>query len=241
MNLSNRHSESGHHGWPRGLLALSLFLLPVVLALTAAAQTAQSSPSTGTPQPAAAPKKPRKTHKPRELHPETTPPPSTPAPSQPDSHALAQPASVTLSDGKLTIKAYNSDLDQILREVSRLSGMVIEGSVVDDRVYGSYGPRSPREILTELLAGTGYNVMMFGAARDGVPARLMLTTRTGGPTPASVVRAQAHHEDSEPGPGAIAHAPPPPTDDPQLRVQQNLQRLQQMHDAQDEQQKQKTP
>jgi hypothetical protein len=150
--------------------------------------------------------------------------------------ASPQPAAVILKNGTLTIHADNSDLDQILRDISRESGMVIEGQVGDTRVYGSYGPRKPDEILNELLTGLGYNVMMLGRSPDGAPRELTLTRRTGGPTPPPPPSAQPV-EEPKLGPGAVAHPPTAQIDDPDLRRQVNLRRLQQMHDTQEKQEK----
>jgi hypothetical protein len=156
-----------------------------------------------------------------------------------------QPAAITLKNGTLTVRANNSDLVQILRDVSRQSGMVLEGPVRDVRVYGDYGPREPSAVLTELLAGLGYNILMTGSSSGGAPGKLMLNDRTSGPSPPAppqIAREGIPEKKPEPppekidepqlGPGAIAHPPPTPPEDPQTRVQQNLQKLQQMRDAQ---------
>lgn len=163
-------------------------------------------------------------------------------PPQNQADAVAKPAAVTLADGMLTVQADNSSLSQILRDVSRKSGMVIDGDVKETRVFGNYGPKDPSAILSELLEGMGYNIMIVGGADGGTPKRMMLSARTGGPSlpasfiptaaalPASVQQAiQLTQPSSDPTPGAIAHPHPPPPDDTQVRVQQNLQRLQQMH------------
>lgn len=151
------------------------------------------------------------------------------APPAPPQAVSPHPAAVTMKDGTLTVKANNSDLGQILRDVSRESGMVLEGPVRDVRVYGNYGPENPSAILTELLAGLGYNILMVGSAREGAPGKLILSARVGGPSPPDTTPQKI--EEPQLGPGAIAHPPPSQPDDPQVRAQQNLQRLQQMHDA----------
>ncbi len=156
---------------------------------------------------------------------------------QPQAAPLPQPAAVTLKNGTLTIQANNSDLGQILREVSSESGMVIDGQVPDARIYGSYGPRNPDEVLTELLAD--YNVIMVGTSRDGSPRQLQVTrmnARQSPPTPTKPYHKTTQQpEEPRLGPGAIAHPPPAQADEPETRRQQNMQRLQQMHDAQEKQ------
>jgi hypothetical protein len=91
-------------------------------------------------------------------------------------------AEVLYSDGKLSITADNSSLNQILREVSRLTGMKITGGVADQRVFGKYGPGAPAGILAGLLDGTGSNMMLRESATH-TPLELVLTPREGGPTP----------------------------------------------------------
>jgi len=162
----------------------------------------------------------------------------------PVSRAKAEPvpAKVALEMGILTIEAENSDLEEILKAVAGLSGMAIDGEIKSSRVYGVYGPGSPRSVLTDLLAGSGYNFMMVGVTDEGVPRELLLSTEKGksppgSAAPASTVAANlrevpdtGEREEEQLGPGAIAHVPPPPPQDPQERVQQNLQRLKQMRE-----------
>jgi len=152
----------------------------------------------------------------------------------------SEPALVKVHGGTLTIKASNSDLSQILQDISHDTGMVIVGPVRDVRVYGNYGPQTPPDILTQLLAGLGYNIVMAGSAREGAPGRLILTSRGDDPSPPRPEQSSARptpsvsKQSDEPvlGPGAIAHPPPEPSNDPQARVQQNLERLQKMHETQ---------
>jgi len=91
-------------------------------------------------------------------------------------------ARVVWSDGQIEITADNSSLNQILREISRETGMKITGGVSDERVFGKYGPGAPAEILASLLDGTGSNMLLRETASK-VPAELILTARQGGPTP----------------------------------------------------------
>jgi hypothetical protein len=92
----------------------------------------------------------------------------------------AKPAQVHVDDGKLSVKADNSALSDILHDISSQTGMTVDGLSRDQRVFGSYGPATPREILSALLDGMGYNVMMVGVLDNGAPRQLMLTLRTGG-------------------------------------------------------------
>ena len=108
----------------------------------------------------------------------TTTPGSTPNNLQPHR------ATVTYAAGLLNVRADNSSLNQILRQISHLTGMTITGGVADERVFGNYGPAEPSTILATLLDGTGSNLLLRDGP-NGIPAELVLTPRGGGPTPPS--------------------------------------------------------
>jgi hypothetical protein len=89
---------------------------------------------------------------------------------------------VSYTADQLTISASNSSLNQILREVSRLTGIKITGGVAEERVFGDYGPAEPVDVLGKLLDGSGSNIL-FVSSVDGKAPELVLTPRTGGVTP----------------------------------------------------------
>ena len=100
-----------------------------------------------------------------------------PAEERPRHHAQ-----VTCSNGMLTVRADNSSLNGILRSIARCTGMKITGGVIDQRVYGSYGPAAPATVLATLIDGTGTNMLLQETASDQ-PAELILTPRMGGAPP----------------------------------------------------------
>ncbi len=113
-------------------------------------------------------------------------------------------ATVTYAAGLLNVRANNSSLNSILREISRLTGMTITGGVADQRVFGDYGPAEPSTVLATLLDGTGTNLFLKEST-ESAPAELVLTPRNGGATPPSPTSAQYNNVDeaSEPvSPGA---------------------------------------
>lgn len=161
---------------------------------------------------------------------------------------------MTITNGELTVNAQNSDLADTLQQIARSSGMSIEGLGKSTRVFGDYGPADPRDVLTDLLAGSGYNFVMVGGSRSGTPTKLVLSEKSGSPLPRANAASAAADDsdgadndaDQEPlGPGAIAHPSPQMTDDtdPQTRAERNLQRLQQMRNQvmQQQQQQQENP
>ena len=146
----------------------------------------------------------------------STPPTTTPAVSAPPEVPLTpaqsppQRAEVSYVSGDLTISASNSSLNQILRDISRLTGIKITGGVSEERVFGKYGPALTGDVLRNLLEGTSAN-MLYIQATGSNPSELILTTRTGGATPpnpnASRFDDTADDEDSTP---RLPNRPPPP-------------------------------
>lgn len=116
---------------------------------------------------------------------------------QATSSAAPRHLQVLYTSGVLTVHAENSSLNGIIREITRLTGMSVTGGVLDERVYGNYGPADTGAVLATLLAGTGSNMMLQESTADR-PLTLVLTPRQGGATP--------------PSPGSVApDADEPPT------------------------------
>jgi hypothetical protein len=137
----------------------------------------------------------------------STLPPTAPTtePTVPLTPAQQQPkrAQVTVAHGIVSVLADNSSLNQILRQISHDTGIKITGGVVDERVFGQYGPGAPDQILAELLDGTGSNMLLVNHD-GGAPKELILTPRQGGPTPptpnADTSDDKADSQDSQPAP-----------------------------------------
>jgi len=90
------------------------------------------------------------------------------------------PASVVWDANGLRINASNSSLRQILSEVSTETGTKVEGLSGDQRVYGSYGPGRARDVLSQLLQGSGYNILLAGDIGQGAPREIVLSPRLTG-------------------------------------------------------------
>lgn len=108
---------------------------------------------------------------------QSTLPPMAPTMRDVEEH----PATVEYTDGRIAVIADNSSLNDILREIARRAGMAVEGSVIEERVFGKYGPGAPAEVLSALLVGTGTNIMV-ASGKSHAP-QLILTPQHGGPTP----------------------------------------------------------
>ena len=153
--------------------------------------------------------------------------------------APSEPAKIRLQDGMLTVEANNSNLNQILRNLVDISGMVIKGLDKGPSMFGVYGPASPQEVLSELLVASGYNFIMVGRDSNGLPRELLLAAekdsnsgamKSGenieGSTTTHDESQKAEESASEPlGPGAIYPVPTQSSEDENVRSQQNLRRL----------------
>ena len=130
----------------------------------------------------------------------------TPAPNTQEHHS-----SVLYADGLLTVTANDVSLNHLVGEIARHTGIKVNGTVRNDRVFGTYGPAAPGVVLTSLLDGTGTNVLLVKDS-EGTPSELILTPRQGAPTPPAPNAADnSPDEETDPGqPGAPALRNPRP-------------------------------
>lgn len=138
------------------------------------------------------------------------PPPEPPKPNWPADQP-AVPPTITWDSRGLEIKAMNSSLDQILAEVATDTGTKVTGFSHDERVFGVYGPAPAREVLSELLHGTSYNVLMLGDQGSGTPKELILSARSaaGPQTQAQNTPQPAENDDTQEEPQQGVQMPPP--------------------------------
>lgn len=180
-----------------GIAAVLLAALSISAAKAAALGSAQGSAQSSSGSQPTAPSSPNpapalhKTRKPLHpiLKPAQTPPPVdttaiqalvAPEPELPHwpANDHPAPARIVWDSHGLRIDAANASLSEILTEISTLTGAHVDGLGTDARVYGQYGPGSARDVLSQLLEGTGYNVIMIGDLGQGAPRQLLLSTRT---------------------------------------------------------------
>lgn len=171
---------------------------------------------------------------------DTPPPPDWPANDRPTD------ASVTWDSHGLSIVATNSSLSHILRQIATETGATLDGFSKDERVFGVYGPGSARDVISQLLDGTGYNVLMIGDQGEGTPRQIILTARSAGGVqqPGSNNSATSNDDDADndqqpqqpepqPPPQAVPQppsgaAPPVPVRSQQQIIQELQQRQQQL-------------
>lgn len=164
-------------------------------------------------------------------------PPAVVEPPKPDwpVNDRPAPASVTWDDRSLRVDASNSSLDQILGQITTATGAKIIGAAGDQRVFGVFGPGNPRDVLSQLLQGSGYNVVMVGDNGRGLPREVLLSERHAAGNAPIMARAPQPEDDyEEPQPdNSQMDAPPQPLDNqprtpPQIQEQQRIQEQQMM-------------
>ena len=261
--------------WPRilgltipGLAILGEAALLVFAATLAGAQTQAAQPAAPTAVLGQAPehktvpahKHSRAVQPPPVIAPVALEPITPLVPATPNWPAFNQAAqaSVLWDSHGLSIDATNSSLQQILKDVSTATGTTVDGLTTDQRVFGDFGPGQARDVLSQLLQGSGYNVLMIGDQGQGVPRQILLSARqkSGGP-PATAGRPSQPSSDDEdvdepaanqdPGPpnrpgftpGYQPTGPPgAPVRTPQELMQDLQQRQQQLQQQQQQQQQQ---
>jgi len=109
------------------------------------------------------------------------------------------------------VEATNSSLRQILDDVSTTTGAKVEGLGADERVFGSYGPGPARDVISQILEGSSYNVLMLGDEGQGTPREIILSerTRVGSQPGQANNRSNPQDEDVEPEPEEPTAQQPP--------------------------------
>jgi hypothetical protein len=151
------------------------------------------------------------------------------------------PASVVWDSQGLRIEALNSSLLQILKDVETATGTEIEGVGGDQRIFGIYGPGLARDVLSELLQGSGYNVVMVGDLGQGAPRQIVMSARTSaGDSKATADRSAVTpgDEDSAEGEAEEQMRPPSPVSRPGLGPMGQPRTPQQIQDMQQQQRQQ---
>jgi hypothetical protein len=246
MRTLSPHNSPVSHG-VRGLCVFA------PLALLAAALCGVQMLHAQTPATAVQPAKPHKAahpHKRPAAAPAPAPAPAAapvaatpPAPELPQWPANEKPAtaSITWDSQGLRIDAANSSLEEILMEVATLTGAKLEGFDADQRVFGAFGPGPARDVLSQLLLGSGYNVMMVGDQGQGTPRRIVLSSRRAGaattaanPAPASSdedadTEEQPQQPQPQNPPPIRPNFPPGGRNPQQMQEMQRQQQMQQMH------------
>lgn len=141
-------------------------------------------------------------------------PPPPPRPNWPVNDAPVQ-AKVNWDSKGLSIDASNSSLHQILNQVATATGAKVEGFGSDERVFGDYGPGEARDVLSQLLHGTGYNVLLIGDQGQGTPREIVLSARNENSKPAPGLNPPGMDRPAPDNPEDDDNQPPPVIDEQQ--------------------------
>jgi hypothetical protein len=140
--------------------------------------------------------------------PDPAPAPPAPEPPKWPLNDAPAPASVKWDSHGLQVDATNSSLRQILDEVATATGAKVEGLGPDERVFGEYGPGPARDVLSQILHGSSYNVLMLGDQGEGTPRQIILSQRTAGGAQANQASNRQNPQDDD------ADQPAPEPDEP---------------------------
>lgn len=119
-------------------------------------------------------------------------------------------ATVTWDSHGLRIEATNSSLQQILKDVATATGAKVEGLGADERVFGEFGPGQARDVLSKLLHGSGYNVIMIGDQGQGAPRQIVLSSRHSGDTQTAATKSATDADDEDAADEVEEQPPTPP-------------------------------
>jgi len=205
------------------LSAIALLVVPAILCGKNLPAQNNASQSAMPAQPKKAAAKPSQPHRGAAAHAvsiesqpalEAAPPPAASAPIWPANQPPNQ-AKVSWDSRGLEIEASNSSLDQILQEAAVDTGAKFEGltddqRIFDQRIFGTYGPGPARDVLSKLLDGSGYNVLMIGGRDAGAPLEIVLTVNSA----ASPQAAANNRNRSSPADDGAADPPEPETPPP---------------------------
>jgi len=131
--------------------------------------------------------------------------PAKPAPQQEPQTAYglalkpANPPRISFAGKELTVTADNSSLADILRGIGRVTGARVEGAQSDsERVFGQFGPGTPREVLNSLLGGSRYDFILVGSMEDpGTVQRVLLSSHGAVPAAGAIAANQPARPASE--------------------------------------------
>ena len=184
--MSNIHRSASFLS--RRSTGLWLPFLPVLLAAAVLSTTPAIEAQPGQPANSATASTAKKSPRHRTpVQPPTPPPQAQPAPDPPAPEPPKWPVndtpakpSVTWDSQGLRIEATNASLHEILNQVSADTGAKVEGIGADERVFGDFGPGTTRDVISQLLHGSSYNVLMIGDQGSGTPRQIVLSTRRTG-------------------------------------------------------------
>jgi hypothetical protein len=214
-----------------------ILLMVLAVSFGGAQMLAEQAPTTATSSaPARKSAHPHKRHGVAKAKAQAPAAQATPAPVTPPAPVLPHwpvndkpvPATVTWDSRGLRIVAANSSLQQILSDVATVIGAKVQGLGADERIYGSYGPGRARDVLSQLLHGSGYNVVLAGDQGEGTPRQIVLSARRAGIASSTANNSsQARDDDDDDDTDEKPIAPARPIPDSERRLPRSPQQMMQ--------------
>ena len=97
------------------------------------------------------------------------------------------PPNISFANGELAIIANNSSLADIVTGIERATGVRVEGTRPDsERVFGQFGPGSPRDVLNSLFDGSRYDFILVGSLENPADVRTIILSPHGNAPAAGV-------------------------------------------------------
>ncbi len=84
---------------------------------------------------------------------------------------------ISYKAGNLTVVADNSSLSAILHGVEKRTGIKLEGNAPEDRIFGKFGPGSPRDVLHQLFSGLHLDYILQGSTDPSSVEKITLNNR----------------------------------------------------------------
>ena len=129
------------------------------------------------------------------------------------------------------------------------TGAKVEGLSADQRIFGAFGPGPARDVLSQVLQGSGYNVVMVGDQGMGAPRQILLSVRQAGSNHPAARNNNPSNEEEDaveepqppPVPEPISNRPGFPPGGPPRSPQQIMQEMQERQQQIQQQQQQQAP
>ncbi|MEO8725131.1 MAG: hypothetical protein ABI383_03320 [Acidobacteriaceae bacterium] len=92
------------------------------------------------------------------------------------SQQMPAPPRVSFADGKLTVIANNSTIQDVVNAVRGATGTTFDvlGGPIQDRLFGQYGPGPVNTVLEQILRGSGFNYIFVST--PGAPGQVKTAT-----------------------------------------------------------------
>jgi len=132
----------------------------------------------------------------------------------------ANPPRISYANGEMIVQADNSSMADILSAIARATGAHIEGTQPDsERVFGTFGPSTPRGVLDSLLTGSRYDFILLDAVEAPGKLQRIILSQHGASSPGNVAAANQPRSNPSVEQQEVEEEPPQPVPEPQPAAQ----------------------